>query len=271
MNKLYRFTLAGLLASSTIISATQATDGWYFGLFGTASYVPTADFVLSPSQLAILQSNIINYNLFNSPNVPVPLTPNGEIKYQFGGGLGGQLGYRYCGFRFEGELLWDYNTYKNITVGGVSFGKNQQTVTTQFATGTVTTITNPYSMSGHVQLGAGFLNVLYDIYNHESQDITWMPYVGVGIGFANIKNNWVININQLNPNTGVFGFFPVLDVNASETTPVGQAIVGLDYQLDDYFSVGMDYRYIISKQLKNLDDRFAFHTLNFNFNYWFNA
>ncbi|WED41947.1 outer membrane protein [Legionella cardiaca] len=271
MNKFLKLSFAGLVASSSAAFATIPPDGWYFGLFGLASYVPTTNFTLSSSQLDTLNSSIKKYNESSTNDVPFPTSGNGEIKYQFGGGIGGQFGYRYCGFRFEGEILWNYNTYKNITIGGLTFGKNQQTVTTQTSSGTVTTITNPYSMSGHDQLLGGLFNVLYEFYNHEAQDVSWMPYVGVGIGYANIKNDWIININQLNPNTGLFGFFPVLDVSAGDTTPIGQAILGIDYQMDDYFSVGMDYRYITSRQLQNSNDRLTFHTLNFNFNYWFNG
>ncbi|KTC81476.1 outer membrane protein [Legionella brunensis] len=275
MNKFLKFTLAGLVATSSSSFASLPPDGWYFGLFGIASYIPTSDFTLTGSQFTTLYNNINNYNNnlpANASVVPLPTNANGEIKYQFGGGLGGQFGYRWCGFRFEGELLWDYNTYKNITIDGLSFGRNQQTITSQTSTGvTITSVTSPYSMSGHAQVLGGLFNILYDFYNHEAQDVTWMPYIGAGIGFANIKNDWIININQLNPSTGVYGFFPVLDVTNSESTPIAQAIVGFDYQMDDYFSVGMDYRYLMSKQLNNLNDRFTFHTLNFNFNYWFNG
>ncbi|CEK10192.1 outer membrane protein [Legionella hackeliae] len=281
MKNLLKLTLAGLLTTSTTSFAYYPADGWYFGMFLTGSYVPTQDFTLTTNQLSVLYKNIYNYNKANHfevgdlQYVPLPTNGNGEIKYQFGGGLGGQLGYRWCGFRFEGELLFNYNTYKNITIDGLSFGKNQQTVTTTSSSTTtattITVVTNPYSMSGHAQVGAGLFNVLYEFYNHEGRDVSWIPYLGVGVGFANIKNDWVININQVNPNTGTYGFTSVLDVNDGETTPIAQAILGIDYQMDDYFSVGMDYRYLTSKQLNNTNDRFTFHTLNFNFNYWMNA
>ncbi|OCH97596.1 hypothetical protein A8135_13975 [Legionella jamestowniensis] len=279
MKNFLKLTLAGFLTATTTTSfAYYPADGKYFGMFLVGSYVPTQNFTLSANQLAVLQNNITAYNNSIPPTFPLaPYPPrgNGEINYQFGGGLGGQFGYRWCGFRFEGEVLFNYNTYKSITIDGIRFGKNQQTVTTTSSSGTtattITVVTNPYSMSGHSQVFGGLFNVIYQFYNHEGRDVSWIPYVGAGIGYANIQNKWVININQVNPITGTYGYTSVLNISDSETTPIAQAIVGIDYQMDDYFSVGVDYRYLTSKQLNNTTDRFAFHTLNFNFNYWMDA
>ncbi|KTD06851.1 outer membrane protein [Legionella jamestowniensis] len=270
MKSFLKLTLAGFLTATTTTSfAYYPADGKYFGMFLTGSYVPTLDFVLSPTQYVALNNSMSANNFFLVPqpqNGIIPSVP-GDIKYQFGGGLGGQFGYRWCGFRFEGELFFNYNTYKTLDIDSFTFGKNQPTTTV----GTATVITFPYSMSGHAQVLAGLFNVIYQFYNHEGRDVSWIPYVGAGIGYANIQNKWVININQINPSTGTYAYFPVLKVSDSESAPIGQAIVGVDYQMDDYFSVGVDYRYMTSKQLKNFSDRLVIHTLNFNFNYWMDA
>ncbi|KTD21408.1 Uncharacterised protein [Legionella lansingensis] len=276
MKNFLKLGLPALLASSSAFCVGTPADGWYAGLFLVGSYVPTADFTLTPAQFFTLNftspSSIAIYNATLVPPataVPFPTSPNGEIKYSFGGGVGGQAGYRWCGFRFEGELLFNYNTFKSLNIGGVTFGQQYVTTTVTTSAGTVTFFTNPYSMSGHTQLISGLFNVLYDFYRYDSDQVGWFPYLGAGIGYANVQNQWVLNINSFNA-AGQF-FTPVIRINDSESTPVGQAIVGLGYQMDDYFSVFADYRYLTSRQLKTTNDRLVFHTLNFGFNYWFNA
>ncbi|KTD19005.1 outer membrane protein [Legionella jordanis] len=272
------------LMLSTASYAYFPADGWYTGGFLVGSFFPEQNFTLSNAQFATLASNIILYDQtllpVGTPPLPLPNSGEGDIKYQFGGGIGWQFGYRWCGFRFEGELLYDYNTFKSINIGGVQFGKEMGTQPLTPTTGSVSStgntfiVTNPFSMSGHTQVIAGLFNVIYDFYNHEADDVSWFPYVGLGIGYANIQNQGVINFNSTTGTSlGSNGLYytPVLQINGSSSSPLAQGILGVTYQADDYFSVFADYRYVTGRQLKSSDDRMSFNSFNIGFNYWMNA
>ncbi|RMX19117.1 P44/Msp2 family outer membrane protein [Legionella jordanis] len=272
------------LMLSTASYAYFPADGWYTGGFLVGSFFPEQSFTLSNAQLSALSLSINQYDLsvlsLNGPFVPIPNGPGSDIKYQFGGGIGWQFGYRWCGFRFEGELLYDYNTFKSINIGGVQFGKEMGTQPLTTTSGTVSStgntfiVTNPFSMSGHTQVIAGLFNVIYDFYNHEADDVSWFPYVGLGIGYANIQNEGIINYNST---TGTFlgsnGLYysQVIQIDNSSSSPLAQGILGVTYQADDYFSIFADYRYVTSRQLKGTDDRISFNSFNIGFNYWMNA
>lgn len=263
MNNFIKLGIASLILTSSNSFSAIPAEGWYFGLFGEGSLPPSINFTANVP--ANLLNGIPSINYFRILNgLPILTNPvNGEIKYSFGGGAGGQIGYRYCGFRFEGELLFNYNTYKNITIGGLQFGKSQQVVNgiTIF----------PFSMSGHTALGALFFNAFYDFYNTQSNDVSWMPYIGLGIGIGHLSNSFVINYNYLNQATGLNAFTSLLSFSSSTSTPLAQGILGISYLLDDTFTVGMDFRHIESRQISSLNGRFALNTINFNFNYWFDT
>jgi opacity protein-like surface antigen len=270
---LIRVVAAWLVSSASF--AYYPADGWYFGSFLVGSFFPTSDIPLSPSQIMVLNNSFV-YSPFigalGGPFPPIPLSLSPQISYRFGGGVGAQFGYRWCGIRLEGEGLLDYTNFRHIDINGYRFGKKIVTVpvTNPLTGATATSIAFPYSMSGHVAVGALLLNALYDIYNHQGNDVTWFPYLGLGIGYAYIQNKWIININHPD-GTGNLVYTSVLSVNKNDSTPLLQGILGVGYQMDDFFSVFADYRYLTSKQLSSTDDRLSFHTFNLGFNYWMDA
>ncbi|KTD06850.1 outer membrane protein [Legionella jamestowniensis] len=253
MKNRFSFGLAGLVMASNCAFSATPSEGWYAGLMGTLSYTPSLDFTLSTSSF-----NALNSALIFIGNPPL-LSPAGEIDYSVGGGGGGQLGYRYCGFRFEGQLLFNYSPYDTLKVGGYSIGKNQNTA-----------LPFPFSalsMSGSTSLGAALFNVYYDFYSDDWDDISWVPYVGLGIGYGYIQNKLELDFNTT---PGLAN--PVIvkvDFKENTSTPVGQAIIGISYLFNDNFSMGLDYRYVTTKEINGFNERYSLHTLNLNFNYWF--
>ncbi|CEK10193.1 outer membrane protein [Legionella hackeliae] len=256
MRNMLKFGLAGLMiASSSSFSATLS-DGWYAGLMGELSYTPSLDFTLSSTSFSSINSLLTSLGY-------APLTsPAGEVKYSTGGGIGGQIGYRYCGFRFEGELLYNYSPYDEITVGGLTIGKNQNTA-----------LAYPFSalsISGNTSLGAALFNVYYDFYSDDWDEVSWVPYVGLGIGYGYVQNKLQLDFNSTTSG-GAAVTTSLIDFKENTSTPVGQAILGISYLFNDSFSMGLDYRYVTTREISGFNERYSIHTLNLNFNYWFGS
>ncbi|WED41946.1 outer membrane protein [Legionella cardiaca] len=253
-----------LAASSTAFSAMPSDEGWYAGLMGELSYAPNLDFSIS-------QATYLNINSYLSSLGYSPLlTPAGQIDYsKIGGGGGAQIGYRNCNFRFEGELLYNYNSYDSVSLGGYTLTNNVNAA-----------LVAPYSnltIDGNTTLGAALFNIYYDFYDQNWDDISWMPYVGLGIGYGYLQNKLQLNYNTYtttstgSTTTTTVTTTNIIDVKENTSTPVGQAILGVSYLFNDNFSMGLDYRYVTTKEISGFNDRFTIHTLNLNFNYWFNS
>ena len=104
------------------------------------------------------------------------------------------------GLRIEGELAHRRNEIDNISFFGIGVG------------------------SGDVNTSSLMLNVVYDI-NLKSK---FVPYIGAGIGFANIDAD-----------TGVGPF----SVDDSDNVFAWQGILGAAYHLQDQLDLFVDYRY----------------------------
>lgn len=279
MKYFLKFGLPALLASSAAFTAAIPAEGWYAGLFGLGSSFPSTNFNLTPAEVNNINNSINAYNamipFFSVPRplaVPLLMNGHGKIKYSFGGGIGGQVGYRWCGFRLEGELLYNYDGLKEFSVGGITFSKKQRTTTivSGIANNTVV-VTNPYTINGHTQLGAGLINVFYDFYDFDADEISFYPYVGLGVGYAKANNKVTINYNATNPVNRQVLQTKLLEVTGNDSTAIGQAIVGVGFQLDDNFSLFLDYRYLTTRRLKVINERLTLNTINLGFNYWFNT
>ncbi|KTC81475.1 outer membrane protein [Legionella brunensis] len=256
MKNTLKFGLAGLIAASSSAFSAVPGDGWYAGLMGTLSHTPSMDFTISSTDFTTINSFLTSLGY-------APLTSTaGSVNYSsIGGGGGGQLGYRYCGFRFEGELFYNYNSYDDITLGGYTLNTSPNS-----------TLAYPFSnlsISGNTTLGAALFNVYYDFYDMDWDDVSWMPYIGLGIGYGYVRNKVNLEFNSTN-SSGATVVTTLVDLSENTSTPVGQAILGVSYLFNDSFSMGLDYRYMTTRELSSFNERFTLHTLNLNFNYWFN-
>lgn len=272
MNYFYRFGLASVLfASSSAFSAIPA-EGWYGGLMGTVSYPPSIDFTLPSSTITGINTIITNLNTRLLANgfttLPLLISNQGELSYRVGGGGGGQIGYRHCNFRFEGELLFNYNNYDKLTIDGLTLKTHQQQAI--ILSSPTSTATIAPTIDGHTDFGAAFLNLFYDFFD-EDNDPTWVPYVGLGIGYAYVQDKLSITypITITTPPVSTTTSVQRLTVKDSTSTPIAQAIIGISYFYNDDTSFGMDYRYLTTRTIDSLDARLKVHTLNFNFNYSF--
>lgn len=255
--KRYLYIISILLATNNVF-ATYVYDGWYAGLMGTASVGSSLRF------------------LINNPLTGGILT-NGRLSYELGGGGGGQIGYRYCKFRVEGELLYTQSNYSKLQLG------NYLTLKRHFTNFITPFGVVPFRQSGFTGVGTAMINVLYELYN-EDYDNYIVPYIGLGAGYARIQNNF-----NLYGNSVTYAIFPTIYGNSTANSyliyktknntsaPLGQVIVGLNYVATEDFTIGLDFRYLATQSqpfVKNsiIDapkSSFQISTINLNFNYSF--
>ena len=232
MNIYSKLGLTGLMLASGIASAYQPAQGWYAGLMGGFSYAPSTTFSLNDPFIA-------RYPRF--ANVTA------KLNYNVGGNGGVQLGYRCDKFRVEGELNYNFNSYNRLRIGNYTIGSSHNV--------------QGLNLSGNSNMYAGFINGFFDIYDEEDVGTTWVPYVGLGIGYARVQNtaDFFVQYRQVN----------FLTAKASSNEPIGQAILGLNYFFSDNMSLGWDFRYMSTRKLDYLNSRFEVVTGNLVFNYSF--
>ena len=226
-----KFALAGLLFVNTSIFAATPAEGLYAGFIAGLSYSPNVSFYVT------------------DPFTGTGITSLGTLNHKIGGDGGAQIGYRICNFRLEGELMLNVAPFSQLTLAGTTIKRH------------VTPII-PIRMGGQTVFGAGFFNAYFDIYDEEN-DPTFVPYVGLGVGYSYLRTNLRLTIPYVYVNS------VSSSLRDSETTPMGQIILGTSYYFSDVASLGMDYRYMTTKSINFFNTRLQAHTLNFVFNYSF--
>ncbi|WP_287007487.1 outer membrane beta-barrel protein, partial [Legionella sp.] len=211
---------------------------------------------INPNPSPVVANSLINNYKAGLPNPNANIIQatfsnltRGTLDYRVGGNFSGHLGYRICNFRAEGELLFNYSPLSTVKVAGASISRH-------------VTLTNPVRLSGQTVLGAGLINGYYDFYDEE-MDPTWVPYVGLGIGYSYLRNTISFTVPFLFTDAFSISF------RNNESSPIGQAILGISYFTSDDLSIGLDYRYLTTKSLSGTNSRLQTHTINLNFNYYF--
>lgn len=264
MKNYLKFGLAGLMAMNGSALADAPPDGWYWGILGEVSKTPSINFTIPYSDFVIINTTFAP--LFPLPVPPTLPTPTGTIKYNMGYGGGIDAGYRYCGFRFEGEVLYNTNKFDSVSFAGVTITSSQNT-----------SLAFPFSnltVSGNSDLKAGLLNFYYDFYNFDDDDVSWIPYLGFGVGYGILQNR--LTLNAITPSgllatgttTGGTTTTPLATLRQKTNTPVGQIIGGVAYQFNESFSAGLDYRYVTTKTLTGFNKRYILNTINLTLTYW---
>lgn len=230
-----------LLLMTNLAYAAIPIDGIYAGFMGTIS-----------------SSSSSKYNIINPFTNIVTIN---SIDYLVGGGVGGQIGYRYCKFRLEGEVLYVQNVYSSARLGNRELKKHL-------------TPTNNYRQQGKTAVTAGFLNLYYELYNEDDDPIVF-PYIGIGMGYGQARNNFSIyTANNLISNLLFF------KTHNNKSTVALQLIAGLNYMATDALSFAIDYRYIATENksfttkslaLPLIKTSFQLNTLNLILNYSFDS
>lgn len=240
MKQSKKLALAGLLLANCSAFAATPMEGWYAGLMLGANYIPKVNFTLAtPYLLTIL---------------PASLLANNQLGFRVGIDGGGQVGYRICNFRLEGQLLFSATPYNNLTLLGVQFKRHSQP--SIYLPGGVP------SIGGGTDFGAGIFNAYYDFFNEES-DPSFVPYVGLGIGYAYVQNK--ISFKYITPLGKQFQ----ASFKDNVSKPVAQLIVGTSYFYSDETAFALDFRYLTTNKFKYINDRLQNYSLNLSFNYSF--
>ena len=229
-------SILGLLLISPAAFSLNPVPGWYVGMIGGGTYAKPVSFDLA--------------DVFTKPNVlPVINTllngdTTGRLTYLIGGNVGGQIGYRCGKFRIEVEGLFNETKYQSIKLGNNITLHNHDTP-------------SGYSMSGYTYTAGGFINGIYEMYQPGMNITKWVPYVGLGIGAADVQNSLTLSYNN-----AVVG-----QVKEGNTTGIGQAIAGLSYFFDDFIATGIDYRYLITAKSGTFNTSYQAQTINLSFTY----
>jgi hypothetical protein len=233
---------SGLLLASNITYSAMPAYGWYGGVFAGPSYA----------------TNQANFSFRN------PFTGNiatGNLSYDVLANGGLQVGYRCEHFHVEGELVYNANYYNKLSFDDITFTNNSHG-------------SGP-RIKGYVSFLAGFINGYFDLFAG-GNDTCFSPYVGLGIGYAGIQNNPKLRCRGADPICDNFINLPQQKESAGAA--MGQGIIGLNYWLDDFSSIALDYRYIStlsrsrSGNVTSINNaQLQVQTLNFVFNFAFDG
>lgn len=228
MKSSLKLSFAALFIFNSSVQALNPVQGFYAGIFLGGS--------LSPQ----INLNVIHPASFTA--IPA------SLKYSVYGDIGGELGYRMNQFRLEGELFYNSSPYHQITLGHATFTTQKKS--------------KGFRFKGYTNTGALMLNGYYDAYCLWEQS-DWVPYVGAGIGYANIQNN----INFYYNNVQILG----TKISETQQAPIGQVILGLNYFMDDFTTFALDVRYFSTQKIDPFNTRAQATSLNFSFNGAFDA
>ncbi len=159
---------------------------------------------------------------------------NYDVSYDTGFHLGGSVGYDFGMFRTEGEFMYRENSFDKMndyTLNGVVLGD--------------------ISLSGNANVKSYLLNGYIDFENKSS--IT--PYIGIGLGLADIENS---------------------DADIDDKEFAYQAAAGIGYDINKKLTLDVGYRYFAIYDDDNSglgiyddDDDYKSHNISFSVRYKF--
>jgi hypothetical protein len=223
-----KILLSALLLTSVQVSYAlpKPINGLYVGVNGAASYIGEVQ------QIPV-------------PAMP-PLTTGAStisLQSKVGGSFGLFAGYRVKEkFRIETEIYASFNTPRQI----------------EFPSGVVVDATDTYAPNGNFNTNAALMiNAFYDMLPGKNSERSYQdaaPYFGIGVGKAMGTNKVIVNRNGVEIST---------PINSKQTVSIVQAIVGVGSFLDDYTSVGIDFRVQKSGTIEQLNQSYTKYNLNF--------
>lgn len=247
MKSILKAGLTTLLLSSSSVYALDPVQGIYAGIFLGGSKARAVNIT------AAIPNLIIN---------GASLAGTGRLDFGAFGDIGGQVGYRMDQFRVEGELSYNNSPYNSLTINGTKFTKKGNSKHN-------TNATNP-TFKGQTGIAALMLNGYYDNYSMFDQSC-FVPYIGIGLGYANIQNR----VDFYRGNVAI----PNSSFSIRHNAFAGQAIIGTSYFMDDFTAFALDFRYFSTGAVpahygtfaSTNSVRFQYLALNLSFNGSFDA
>ena len=208
--------LLSAAAATALLFVAQGAqaEGFYASLKGGMNLTHDAGNTLSPDIGAIVPP---------PPTVDIDL--NTTVDRSLGGAFIGAVGYGFGnGLRVEGEIGYRMNGLDTITLDSVDLSITPPGVSGSIPIGLTT------GLNGDTDVLSFMANLAYDF----DTDSGFRPYLGAGVGVALLFTDASLTV-------------PILgDVSLVDDTAVAfayQAMAGVDYALDESWSVGLEYRF----------------------------
>lgn len=142
-------------------------------------------------------------------------------KMKVGGAGALSLGYKFNnGLRLEGEVA-----YRRNSIHGKDWLKKAHYADAK--------------LSGSSYSWAYMANILYDFDCFSECLTNVVPYVGVGVGYANVHTH-------VKARNGYEG--DSISIKGEKKGVAGQAIAGVGYRLTDSTTLGVEYRYFVARE-----------------------
>lgn len=238
MRHLIKYGLILSFTLSTPAYSLNPVEGFYFGILGQISHAPNTQ---------------LNFTLDQPYSGTVELGP-------VGGGAGAAIGYKIYNVRLEGEFLFNFNNYGELQLGPCTLVS--PTVVSPKGVCPAFIADNGLGFKGDVMGFYGLFNVIYDFLLWSDPNITYYPYLGFGLGAATIRNNAIIENNKY----ASVGVTPVsFNQTVTNSGFAAQGIFGIGAYLDDFTTIGLDYRYVstFGSNQSSSNNHFGISTLNF--------
>lgn len=153
-----------------------------------------------------------------------------SLNYNILGLIGGQIGYRYDKFRFEGEVFYNSAPYKNFRI---SNGVDTLTLSNDDTQ-------NNY-ISGSTDTTGIMFNMFLDLLPPDYIDSNFAPFLGIGGGYARVQNNFQFFVEGEQVNQ--------YRESRTQGAAAGQLMAGVLYFLDDFSNFGIDFRFFSTAKI----------------------
>ena len=238
---LFVLVVTGLVFSS---GPVLAKDGWYMGMDLGVAMAPGMDVTSSDDDVGTRCDPFVN------PNAALdcdrsPSSWDNELDGGTGVLAGVALGYRLGSFRVEGEYFYRGTTHDDIDevdeFGDTVNRMKQDQELDLYNTGVDDVLSHNF-----------FGNLYYDYHS----DSKFTPYVGFGVGFAQVSLDYY-GIFRRNHDPSRITTFPQnakLNQKLAGTTTIGRAklsdtlfgyqvLAGVDYQVSEPVTIGLKFRW----------------------------
>lgn len=217
--------MATLSLASWTAGAVNPVPGLYAGMILGPNYAPSVDIIY--------------------PYPQTNISTHGEAHFSVFGNIAIQAGYRCNHLRGEAEIFYNNNPISVMQLGTTTFNSVSRFSTSE-------------GVKAQTNTGAFMINGFYDLYT-PGQTVYFSPYVGLGIGYANVSTTSKFYNNSV--------YIPGTSVTKSGSTAAAQVILGLGYFLDDFTMAGVDFRYFSTKgPVGAIDSRIQIATINLTVN-----
>jgi|GEM_PF-2491047 len=200
-----------------LIFAFTAIFGLACAFYSTHSfagyYIPTPDPVEECATHSWYIAGRAGVDRIPSMDISGEFTGTVELDFNTGYNVGGAIGYRVDALRFEAEYLYIHSGVDDISIMDSVIEANNTV----------------FSGQGRVRVHAGMGNMTFGL--DHMLDIRIHPYIGGGIGYANVEVT----------GTNIDGIGEVF--SGSHGTFAFQGIVGFGFYVMDNALITIDYRY----------------------------